>query len=163
MTVIEEQKRGGLCFVGSKRHAAANNAYLGDDGYDITKPTNHIMYWDMNNLYGCAMIDYLPTGGHTFITEYDLQSISSTPDDSPVGYLLRVNLVFPRDKHELFKQYPPAPENTAPKKEWMSNCQNELATKNNISIKNVCKQTKLIPHLYPHNRYAIDYRNLNIL
>ena len=49
------------------------------------------MYWDMNNLYGCAMIDYLSAGGHTFITEYDLQSILSTPDDSPVGYLLRVN------------------------------------------------------------------------
>ena len=82
----------------------------------------------MNNLYGCAMIDYLPIGGHTFITEYDLQSILSTPDDSPVGYLLRVNLIFPKDKHELFRQYPPAPENTAPKKGWMSNYQHELAT-----------------------------------
>jgi hypothetical protein len=163
MTMIEEQKRGGLCFVGSKRHAVANNAYLGDDGYDITKPINYIMYWDMNNLYGCAMIDYLPTGGHTFITEYDLQSILSTPDDSPVGYLLRVNLIFPKDKHELFRQYPPAPENTAPNKEWMSDYQNELAEKNNICINNVCKQSKLIPHLYPHNKYVIDYRNLKYL
>ena len=102
---IRDRKRGGLCFVGSKRHAVANNAYLGDDGFDITKPINYIMYWDMNNLYGCAMIDYLPTGGHTFINEYDLQSILSTPDDSPVGYLLRVNLIFPKDKHGSIHQH----------------------------------------------------------
>ena len=28
-SMIEEQKRGGLCFVGSKRYARANNPYSG--------------------------------------------------------------------------------------------------------------------------------------
>jgi hypothetical protein len=162
MTMIEEQKRGGLCFVGSKRYAKANNKYMGND-YDENNPDNFIVYWDMNNLYGCAMIDYLPSGGHQFVYDYDLENILKTADDSPTGYLLRVDLTFPKETHELFRQYPPAPENTAPKKEWLSDYQNEIAKDKQISINNICKQTKLIPHLYKHEKYVIDYRNLKYL
>ena len=161
-SMIEEQKRGGLCFVGSKRYAKANNKYLGAD-HDETKPDSFIPYWDMNNLYGCAMIDLLPSGGHELLEQFDINEILVNPDDSSVGYLLRVDMIFPDDKHELFRQYPPAPENTAPKDEWMTEFQKELANKNHISISNVCKQAKLIPHLHPHNRYVIDYRNLKYL
>ena len=28
ISIIERQKRGGLCFVGSKRHVKANNKYV---------------------------------------------------------------------------------------------------------------------------------------
>ena len=114
-SMIEEQKRGGLCVVGSKRYARANNPYLGKD-YDETKENSYIPYWDMNNIYGCAMIDLLPTGGHRLLEEYDINEILQTPDDSSTGYLLRVDIIFPEDKHDVFKQYPPAPENTSPTK-----------------------------------------------
>ena len=36
-------KRGGLCFVGSKRYVEANKKYM--DSYDESKPSNYIMYW----------------------------------------------------------------------------------------------------------------------
>ena len=58
MDMIEKQTRGGLCFVGSKRYVHANNKYL--DNYDKSKPSNFIMYWDANNLYGWAMSQFLP-------------------------------------------------------------------------------------------------------
>jgi hypothetical protein len=58
LDIIERHKRGGLCFVGSKRHVKANNHYLED--FDATKPENYLMYWDANNLYGWAMSQYLP-------------------------------------------------------------------------------------------------------
>ena len=58
LEMIERQKRGGLCFVGSKRHCIANNKYMKD--YDETKPENYIMYWDANNLYGWAMSQASP-------------------------------------------------------------------------------------------------------
>ena len=74
-----------------------------------------------------------------------------------------MDLTFPKETHELFKQYPPAPENTAPKKEWLSDYQNEIAKDKHISINNICRQTKLIPHLYKHEKYVIDYRNLKYL
>ena len=51
---IERSKRGGLCFVGSQRHAKANNKYLVD--YDSTKESSYITYFDANNLYGWAMV-----------------------------------------------------------------------------------------------------------
>ena len=55
---VEKMKRGGLCFVGSKRHVKANNKYLAD--FDITKPSTYIMCWDSNNLYGASMSQVLP-------------------------------------------------------------------------------------------------------
>ena len=38
---LEKMKRGGLCFVGSKRHVKANNEYLPD--FDIKEPSTYIM------------------------------------------------------------------------------------------------------------------------
>ena len=58
LDIIERQKRGGLCFVGSKRHIEANNKYV--ENYDVKKPENHLMSWDANNLYGWAMSQVLP-------------------------------------------------------------------------------------------------------
>ncbi len=47
--LIDSGMRGGVCMI-SKRHAKANNKYMGKE-YDPTKPTKHIIYWDANNLY----------------------------------------------------------------------------------------------------------------
>ena len=58
LKMIENMKRGGLTFVGSKRHVKANNMYL--DDYDESNPSNYIMYWDANSLYGGSMTKYLP-------------------------------------------------------------------------------------------------------
>ena len=38
LDIIERQKRGGLCFVGSKRYVEANNKYV--ENVDINKPEN---------------------------------------------------------------------------------------------------------------------------
>ena len=43
LNIIERQKRGGLCFVGSKRHIEANNEYL--ENYDDKKDSNYLMYF----------------------------------------------------------------------------------------------------------------------
>ena len=93
-----------------------------------------ITNWDMNNLYACAMIDLLPTGGHVLVEEYDINTILSTADDNPVGCLLRVDRKFPDDKHELCRQYPPAPENTSPKNECMTQYQHDVAGKTRYQL-----------------------------
>ena len=48
LNMIEKMKRGGLCFVGSKRYVKANSLHAPD--YDKYQPTNYIIYLDANNL-----------------------------------------------------------------------------------------------------------------
>ena len=38
--IMERMKRGGLCFVGSKRHVVANNKYM--EKYDDTQESNYL-------------------------------------------------------------------------------------------------------------------------
>lgn len=85
LEMLERMKRGGLCFVGSKRHAKANNKYLAD--YDKTNPSTFIMYWDANNQYGKAMSDPLPYGGFHLrkdiaSLEDELHKLSNMSDDA---------------------------------------------------------------------------------
>ena len=39
--------------------------------YDPTKPSEFILYLDMNNLYGWAMREYLPYGGFKWFKNID--------------------------------------------------------------------------------------------
>ena len=54
---IEKGMRGGISYI-AKRHIKANNKYM--QSHDVNKPSKFIMYLDANNLYGWAMIEYLP-------------------------------------------------------------------------------------------------------
>ena len=88
LKMYESMKRGGLCFVGSKRHVKANNKYL--ENYDDTQESSYIMYWDANNLYGFAMSQHLPFGDFKFVANDDktLAMVLNTSDTSDIGYTL---------------------------------------------------------------------------
>ena len=43
--------------------------------YDETKPSKYIMYLDANNLYGCAMSQYLPICGFKWMTEKQIDKL----------------------------------------------------------------------------------------
>ena len=65
---IKRGMRGGICYV-SERYSKANNELCPD--YDETKPKVYIKYFDMNNLYGKAMSEYLPYGGFKWVKVND--------------------------------------------------------------------------------------------
>ena len=58
LDIMERMKRGGLCFVGSKRYVKANNKYM--ENFDCNQDSNYILYLDANTLYGWNMVQSLP-------------------------------------------------------------------------------------------------------
>lgn len=169
LDIIERHKRGGLCFVGSKRHVKANNHYLED--FDATKPENYLMYWDANNLYGWAMSQYLPYKNISLNNEIDIDTILKTDDNSKVGYIVECDLEFPQEIHDKLKEFPPCPESVAPKLEWLSDVQKAMLKKEQDSVRQTDKDSplktsncsKLVPHLMKHEKYCIHYRNLKFV
>ena len=164
LDIIERSKRGGLCFVGSKRHVKANNHYL--DDYDETKPEDYILYLDANSLYGCAMSQYLPYTDPKYDNDVTLEEVLKTSDKNEDGYILEVDLEYPEELHDLFKEYPPCPETLTPVYEWFSEFQKGLyktvqGEKDQSNKYNGCN--KLVPHLFKHEKYCIHYRNLKFV
>jgi hypothetical protein len=154
---VEKSKRGGYTFVGTERYVKANNKYL--DDYDENIESNYLLYVDANNLYGQAMCQHLPYGNIKIDNDILLDDVIDTPDDSDIGYMVEVDIAFPKEMHELLKQFVPCPENITPRKEWYSDYQDELQklTKANTNT------TKLVAHLYERKNYTLHYRNLKFL
>ena len=72
--------QGGLSMV-AKHHSKANHLALTD--YDSSRPCRFLMFLDANNLYGKAMMDFLPVGGFRWMMREELmvEFICSLPDE----------------------------------------------------------------------------------
>ena len=104
---IEKGLRGGISYI-AKRYAKANNKYM--NNYDPKKQSTFISYLDMNNLYGWAMSEYLPYEGFKWLKNVDEFDVMSISEKSPIGYFLEVDLEYSDELHELYNDYPLAPE-----------------------------------------------------
>ncbi|CAH1109449.1 unnamed protein product [Psylliodes chrysocephalus] len=136
---IEKGIRGGLSQVCSKRRAHANNKYI--PNYDSTKPSKYLMYYDVNNQYGWAMSQYLPYGGFKWVdTNIDIMSIH---DHSPEGYILEVDLEYPKKLHNVHQDLPFLPEHLNP-----------------ATLRPCTNKSKLMATLQNKEKYVIHYRNL---
>jgi hypothetical protein len=153
---VESGIRGGISMI-VKRHSKANNHYLPD--YDSAKPSNYIIYKDCNNLYGTSMKYALPTDDFKWLSEDDIDklNIMQIPDNSPVGYILEVDLDYPEHLHKLHNDFPLAPERLTVKPEMLSDYQNELKTKLHW-----IESPKLINNLNAKKCYTIHYSNLKL-
>lgn len=152
---IEKGLRGGISMV-SQRYGKANNKYMKD--YDTDKPSSYLQYLDANNLYGWAMCQYLPTSGFKW-SEASLEKVLETCEASDVGYILEVDLEYPKELHDKHNDYPLAPETMIVKGEWLSSYQNDLIKKLKVTG---CKVPKLVPNLMDKKRYVLHYRNLQL-
>ena len=88
---IERIMRGGTSYI-SNRHSEANNKYC--PNYDKNKPKVYINYLDMNNLYGCAVSEYLPYGGFKWVevNNKTVNRILNKSENSLYGYFVEVDL-----------------------------------------------------------------------
>ena len=101
LDMIERSKRGGLCYVSSKRYVKANNHYLPD--YDDNQEENYTVYDDENSLSAWAMTQALPYKYLRFDTTSSLRAILDTPDNRPVVSIIEVDFEFPVELHDKFK------------------------------------------------------------
>lgn len=132
--MIEAGIRGGISQC-SNRYSKANNKYMGDK-FKKHEESIFIEYVDANNLYGWAMSKCLPYGGFKWVDKnIDVLKI---PDNSPKGYILEVDLIYPKDLHNLHSDFPLAPEG-------------RIGT---------VKLPKLFTTLYDKENYVVHYRNL---
>ena len=105
--MIEAGLRGGMTQTTCKK-VEANNKYMGSD-YDSGKESSYIIYLDANNLYGLSMIQKLPYRNLKWddkITEDDIINYNN----GRTGYILEVDLEYPKELHDLHNDYPLAPE-----------------------------------------------------
>ena len=153
---IEKGMRGGISMI-STRYAKANNSYLKD--HDPEQPSSFILYTDANNLYGHAMIQYLPTGGFKWVSEQELASfnVMEVDDEAETGYFVEVDLEYPPELHDLHSDYPLAPEKMMIIANMLSPYQQAL--KEDLGYK-PAKVEKLLPNLWDKERYVLHYRNL---
>ena len=107
--LIEKELRGGISYI-AKRHSKANNKYM--LSYDDKKPSIFILYLYGNNLYGCAMSQYLLYSGFKWLhqKEIGIFDVNLIGENSSDGYTLEADLEYPDELHELHNGYPSAPE-----------------------------------------------------
>ena len=129
LLMIEKGIRGGVSMI-SNRHGKANNKYMGKS-FNEKEPSKYIQYLDANNLYGWAMSKPLPTHGFEWMKVDELETWELH------SCILEVDLEYPKSLHDLYNDYPLAPEQIV-----------------------VNKVSKLIPNLGDKKKYILHYENL---
>ena len=77
-------------------------------------------------------------------------------DESSTGYIFDVDMIYPKNLHDLHNEFPLCPEQIEIKDDFLSDYQ--LKQKNNLNIKG--KSKKLCLTLFDKKNYVIHYRNL---
>ena len=104
------------------------------------------------------MSKFLPTSGLKWIDpkEFDLNEYTS---NSSKGCVLKVDLEYPKELHELHNDYPLAPDKMKIRREMLSEYQLKIADFYNIPIGKV---KQLVSNLFDKERYLIHYENFQL-
>ena len=83
---IEKGMKVGISYI-AKRYSKANNNHM--QSYNAKKPSKFMTYLDANNLYGWAMIQYLPYSGFKWLNQKEISDfcLNSVRENSPIGYI----------------------------------------------------------------------------
>ena len=106
LLLFEKGIRGGTCNVIHK-YARANNKYM--KKYDITKESIFLAYLDVSNLYGWAMSEKLPVDNFKWETDlsiFTMDFIKNYNEESDTGYLLYVDVEYPKNLRKSHEDLP---------------------------------------------------------
>ena len=114
LLMVEEGIRGGICH-SIHRYAKANNKYM--KNYNNNEKSSYIQYLDANNLYGWAMSKKLPVNGFKWLDNnktaehlINEEFIKNYNENDKKGYILEVDVKYPKKLHELHSDLPFLPE-----------------------------------------------------
>lgn len=155
---VESQMRGGICFLG-KRHVIANDPYI-PETYNPNKDNSFIICLDANNLYGFVMVQPLPYGNFRWLSEAEVKkfNILETTPTSSVGYLLEVDLDYPKELHNYHDDLPMAPEHLNITYNMLSPHAKKLC--DSLNLKHVLPCKKLTPNFFNKQNYICHYLTL---
>ena len=103
LLMFERGIRGGITQAVHK-YALANNKYMGDKS-NPNEDTTYLQYLDANNLYGWTMSQPHPTGGFKWV-DVNPNEISELATRTDKGYLLEVDVSYPKDLHDSHNDLP---------------------------------------------------------
>ena len=107
--MVEKGIRGGI-YHSIQRYAKANNKYM--KSYNNNEESSYIQYLDTNNLYGWAMSKKLPTNGFKWLDTSETSNkineefIKNYNENDNKGYILEVDVKYPKRLHELHSDLP---------------------------------------------------------
>ena len=107
LLMVEKGIRGGNANV-FKRFAKANNKFM--KNFDEKQKSSFLVYLDANNLYGWAMSQPLPVGNFKWMNEKELKNWKNFVEKEGKGCILEVDLLYPKELHDLHNDFPLAPE-----------------------------------------------------
>ena len=130
---FEKGSRGGI-FYSSNRYSKANNKYL--KSYNSKQDSKEIAYLDTDNLYCYAMPKFLLISGFKWIgpKEFDLNKYTS---NTLKGWVLEVDIEYPKELHELQNDYPLVPDKIKIKRKMLPEYQLKIIDSYNVTLGNV--------------------------
>ncbi|XP_060861776.1 uncharacterized protein LOC132938774 [Metopolophium dirhodum] len=134
---FEKSIRGGIC-QSTKRYVKANIPNIEGLDYNANEPITWITYLDCVNLYGKSMLTELPFKDFEWVDDLNID-VTKIADDSEVGYILDVDIEYPKHLHKYHNDFPFLPFNECPPNS---------------------KVEKLLTTLSPKKNYIVHYKNL---
>ena len=137
LLTIEKGIHGGICHA-IFRHVKVNNRYMKD--YNKDEEESFLQDLDANNPYGWAMSEQQPVNGFEWLEDFskiDEDFIKTYHKDSDKGYILEVEVEYPKSLHDLHSDLPFLPERM-----------------------NIDKCNKLVCNLYDKESYVVHIRSI---
>ena len=106
LLMVEEGIRGGICH-SIHRYAKANNKCM--KNYNENEKSSYIQYLDTNHLYGWAMSQKLSVNDFKWLedtSEIEEEFIKNYDENNDKGYILEVDVKYPKKLHDLHSDLP---------------------------------------------------------
>ena len=142
---LEKGMRGGVSYI-SKRYSKSDK-------------NTEILYLDANNLYGYSMIQNLAPSSFKFLTKEEINNLNLDyiAENSLIGCILEVDLVYCKELHDIHSDYPLCPEKIEVSSDMLSKYCKDIADWYGIEVGGV---KNLIPNLGDKVKYVVHYENL---